>query len=343
MKLRERKSFKFCVISFIVVILLATVVPIPYFIEMPGSSENLRDHVSVNGKRDNFDGSFMLTTVLVQQATVATLIKGYILPTNDLISKKEMMGTDSNEEYDEMQRYNMESSQNIALQVALDLARQPYKIDYKGVYVMSVDSKSNFSHRLKVGDTITQIDNQEVNTSKDLVDYVKTKNVDDKVTISYETNGKSKKVSGDLIKLEDSKKVGMGISLVDHTEIKTDQTIKFNTDDIGGPSAGLMFTLELYSMLTKDDIRNGKNIAGTGTILPNGEIGRIGGIDKKVIAADREGADIFFAPDDTIEKDNPKTESNYEEAKKAVKKNNLEIKVIPVKTASEAIKYLEEK
>ncbi|MEG0254928.1 MAG: SepM family pheromone-processing serine protease [Vagococcus sp.] len=345
MRLRERKGFKFSIIGIIVLMLLVTIVPIPYFIEMPGSSENLRDYVSVDGKRDKYDGSFMLTTVSVQQATVATLIKGYINPTNDLISKKEMMGTDSNEEYDEMQRYNMETSQNIATQVALDFAKEPYKVDYKGVYVMSVDEKSNFSHRLKVGDTITQIDDKKIETSKDLISYIKNKRVDEEVTITYESNGKIKKVSGDLISLPETKKAGMGISLVDHTEIETEQDVKFNTEEIGGPSAGLMFTLELYSLITKTDIRNGKDIAGTGTISTDGVVGRIGGIDKKVIAADQEGAELFFAPDDLIEKEdkklNPKIKTNYQEAKDAVEKNNLSIKVIPVKTVKDALDYLE--
>ncbi len=346
MNFKKSNRLKVSIISFIVIVLLATVVPIPYFIEKPGTSENLRDYVSVNDKRDKYDGSFMFTTVLVQQATVASFIQGQINQTNDVISKKEMMGTNSGKEYDEMQRYYMETSQNIATKVAFDLAKEPYSIDYKGIYVMSIDEKSNFSNRLAVGDTITQVDNQKIKSAEDLMKYIKTKQVDESVKIIYEHDGKIKKTEGDLITLPETKQAGIGISLVDHTEIKTDEKIKFATESIGGPSAGLMFTLELYSLITGKDIRNGLEIAGTGTISPDGTVGRIGGIDKKVIAAERAGAELFFAPNDKFD-DEVKTEgklkTNYEEALESAKKNQLDIKVVPVESVKDAINYLEKK
>ena len=66
------------------------------------------------------------------------------------------------------------------------------------------------------------------------------------------------------------------------------QNVTVNTDEIGGPSAGFMFSLEIYNQLTEDDLTRGYNIAGTGTIAPNGKVGEIGGIHQKVIAADKE-------------------------------------------------------
>lgn len=345
MKVKENKYFKKIIIFLVVLVILMTVIPIPYFIEMPGSSENIRDHVTVNDKRDTYDGSFMLTTVAVQQATVATLIKGYFNPNNDLISKKEMMGTSSDMEYEEMQRYHMETSQNFAIKNALDLAEKPYNMEYEGVYVMDMDEESNFNHLLEVGDTIYAVDNKELKSSKDLTKYIQSKKPDDKVTLSYIRNNEKKQTSAKLIKLPGSKKTGIGISLVDHTEIKSKEVIKFQTEDIGGPSAGLMFTLELYGLLTTKDLRQGKEIAGTGTIDQEGVVGRIGGIDKKIIAADQEGAELFFAPNDDIDaetkKEFPEIKTNYQEALETVKKNKLDIKVIPVKTAKDAIEYLE--
>ena len=80
-----------------------------------------------------------------------------------------------------------------------------------------------------------------------------------------------------------------------------------NTEEIGGPSAGFMFSLEIYNQLTKEDLTKGYEIAGTGTISPDGTVGRIGGIEQKIIAADKAGADIFLAPNENGEKD-----SNYQ-------------------------------
>ena len=77
-----------------------------------------------------------------------------------------------------------------------------------------------------------------------------------------------------------------------------------------------------------------------------GNVGRIGGIDKKVASASASGAKIFFAPNDEITKEmkkaQPGIKSNYEEAKAAAKKLGTEMKIVPVKTAQDALDYLEQ-
>jgi Lon-like protease len=75
-----------------------------------------------------------------------------------------------------------------------------------------------------------------------------------------------------------------------------DYKISFDVDDIGGPSAGLMFALGIVEKLDPRDITGGLNIAGTGTIDEKGSVGAIGGIPQKMIAAQRAGAKVFLAP-----------------------------------------------
>ena len=65
----------------------------------------------------------------------------------------------------------------------------------------------------------------------------------------------------------------------------------------------MMFTLEIYSQITGKDLRQGREIAGTGTINEDGSIGQIGGVDKKVATASNAGAKIFLCPDETEETD----------------------------------------
>ena len=133
--------------------------------------------------------------------------------------------------------------------------------------------------------------------------------------------------------------------MTDHTAIKSDTQVTIDSGSIGGPSAGLMFTLEIYEQLTGKNLRQGKEIAGTGTINSAGEVSRIGGIDKKVASADQAGVEVFFAPDDEIskemKKEYPELQSNYEEAKKAAKELNSSMKIVPVKTVQDALDYLE--
>ena len=139
-------------------------------------------------------------------------------------------------------------------------------------------------------------------------------------------------------------KNGIGIGLVDHTKVTSDDKIEFSTNGIGGPSAGLMFTLDIYDQLVKEDLRKGRIIAGTGTIGEDGSVGDIGGVDMKVAAADRINADIFFVPNNPVSKatlkKNPKALTNYQEAKQAAKKLGTKMKIVPVKNVQEAIDYL---
>ena len=112
--------------------------------------------------------------------------------------------------------------------------------------------------------------------------------------------------------------------------------MKIDAHKIGGPSAGLMFTLEIYNQLVKEDITKGHEIAGTGTINEKGEVGPIGGISQKVVAAHNAGAEIFFAPNE-----NGKEKSNYKDAVKTAKDINTKMKIIPVDTLDDALMYLD--
>ena len=67
-------------------------------------------------------------------------------------------------------------------------------------------------------------------------------------------------------------------------------------NEIGGPSAGLMFALGIVDKVGDDNLTDGRFIAGTGTITPQGSVGPIGGIQLKMIAARDKGASVFLAP-----------------------------------------------
>lgn len=344
-KIKKRNTLKWwgaflLAISIIVFIML----PIPYYLEVPGSAEKLNTFVTVDGKKDENPGAFMLTTVGIRQATPLQAVLSKTNNFTTLLSKKELLGDATSQEYDAMQQLYMSSSQNNATKVALDLAKIPYEMKFNGIYVLAVQEESNFYGKLQIGDVVTKIDGQTFENTEEFMAYVKSKAVSATVTITYERNKEEKEVSGKLIELATDHKAGIGIQLTDHSELVTEPDIKIDAGSIGGPSAGLMFTLETYSLLSHEDLRKGHLIAGTGTMASDGTVGRIGGIDKKIVAADSEGAEIFFAPDDEItsdmKKEYPDLKSNYEEAQAAGKKIKTKMKIIPVKTVQDALDYL---
>lgn len=65
---------------------------------------------------------------------------------------------------------------------------------------------------------------------------------------------------------------------------------------IGGPSAGLVFALAIYDKITPGPLLAGRHLAGTGTITATGEVGAIGGIQEKVAAAEEAEAEVFLVP-----------------------------------------------
>lgn len=344
---KEKISIK-SLLPFGLVILLIIVLlfPIPYYIEGPGSTENLKEFVRVDQQKDTESGAFYLTTVGVRKATIASALLAEFSDFKEVISKKDLMGTSNDSEYSRIQQYYMDSSKNTAIEQALKLAQVPYEMEFKGVYVLAIEENSDFKGKISVGDTVTGIDGQTFQSSEAFVNYVKKQKVGQEVTVSYLQDGQKKEATGKLIELSTDKKPGIGIGLTDHTEINSSIPVEIDSGDIGGPSAGLMFTLETYEQLTKKNMRKGHEIAGTGTINSEGVIGRIGGIDKKVKTASDNHMEIFFAPDDELtdemKKADPKVQSNYEEAKAAAEKIGTTMKIVPVKTVQDALDYLEQ-
>jgi PDZ domain-containing protein len=181
------------------------------------------------------------------------------------------------------------------------------------------------------------VDGKEFPSSETFIEYVSKKQAGDLVTFTYLRNKKTNEVSLPLKTFkEDNTKIGIGISLVDDKEIIVKPKVNVKTDEIGGPSAGLMFSLEIYNQLIKEDLTRGYQIAGTGTIDEEGNVGPIGGIEQKIVAADKAGAEIFLAPNEKGAKD-----SNYLVAVKTAKDIHTKMKIIPVDTFDEAVQYLE--
>ncbi len=96
-------------------------------------------------------------------------------------------------------------------------------------------------------------------------------------------------------------------------------TIDFNLAKVGGPSAGLIFSLAVIDKLTTGELSGSKVVAGTGTIDADGKVGAIGGITHKILAAHEAGATVFLVPADNCEE----AKSAHEDGMDLVKVENL--------------------
>ncbi|WP_160720190.1 SepM family pheromone-processing serine protease [Bacillus sp. USDA818B3_A] len=311
--------------------------PLPYYVSKPGMAKELEPIITVEDGYEE-EGSFMLTTVRMGRANIYSYIEAKIrkyeeiYPLNMILSEKE-----TEDEYNARQLQMMAGSKFNAIEVAYRKAGLPIQYKYKGIYVVQVVPGMPAEGKLQAGDRIFKVDGHTFASSEKFIDYVSKKQAGDQITLTYERNKKTSTVTVSLKRFKDAPgKIGIGISLVDDKSIIVDPKVKVRTDEIGGPSAGLMFTLEIYNQLTSEDLTKGYKIAGTGTIDEKGNVGPIGGIEQKIVAADQAGAEIFFAPNESGSKD-----SNYQDAVKTARDIKTKMKIVPVDTFEEAVKYLE--
>ncbi len=282
------------------------------------------------------DGKFMLTTVRMGKAnlitySIAKMNKYYEIFTLDQIRYE----NEDDEEYRVRQSYLMESSQENALQVAFERANKHVEVKYNGIFVLGIIDGSPAENILKPGDRIISVDGNKFERSSDFTNYIQSKQEGDAVQLKIIRDGDELTKEITLKMIEEIGKVGVGISLVEDKEVITEPDVSIDTEDIGGPSAGLMFSLEIYNQLVEEDITKGYLIAGTGTIDPEGKVGPIGGVEQKIVAAHKSGAEIFFAPNE-----NGKKDSDYERAVLTAKDIKTDMVIVPVDTFDDALNYL---
>lgn len=326
-------------------ILMAINVQVPYYINQPGSAVPLAPMIKVEGGLSDEKGNFRLTTVRTGPTNVAGYLYAMFDPNADLVDADLVHSPhETDEQYLQRQIEVMKSSQDTAKIVAFQKSGFDVQLNNNGAIIMQLIPGFPAEKILKVGDIVTKVDDLRIHTAADLIESIKGRKVNEIVVITYMRDKKLQTAEMKLQPLpvqneEGQKKPGIGIaSPITNREFELPKKVNVQSENIGGPSAGLMFTLEIINQLTEGDLTKGYNIAGTGTMNENGAIGRIGGIQHKIVAAYKEGVEIFFAP---AEKDE-NGDSNYDEALKKVDQMDIKMKIIPVLTLDDALQYLEQ-
>ncbi|MFS0468347.1 PDZ domain-containing protein, partial [Corynebacterium striatum] len=150
---------------------------------------------------------------------------------------------------------------------------------------------------VKAEDIITSVDGKDVSEPGQVQELVRAKKPGDRMELGIERKGKKLTEEITLGSHPDDDSVALlGISMT--SQPKEDIKVQYNLQDIGGPSAGMMFTLAVIDKLSEGELNGGKFVAGTGTINEDGTVGPIGGIVHKVEASKQAGAELFLAPAD---------------------------------------------
>ena len=318
MKKYLKENYK--TIIFLIIMLLIIKVELPYYIEAPGGTINLTERINKNYNKK--DGSLNMLYVTEYKGNIVTVLLSKIIPSWDLyeISNQQISNESSKDIYNR-NKVMLDNSIGNATIVAYQEAGKNIKIKEKKNIVIASTKDNN----IEIGDIILSIDNKKVEDINTIKDYLSELEKGDTVNIKLKRNNKEKNIK---ITLDEDKLIGVMIITNYDYEVDEDLDIAFKSGE-GGSSGGLILSLGIYSQITGKDILKGRNIAGTGTIDIDGNIGEIDGIKYKIAGAVKNKMDIIMV-----------SPYNYEEAKKVIKDNNYKIKLVKVNTFKEAIDYL---
>ncbi|SFJ61247.1 SepM family pheromone-processing serine protease [Thermoflavimicrobium dichotomicum] len=338
-KTKQLAIFGFCLSFIIIGFTVFYFTPVSYFAMLPGEAMDTKSFVRVGTTGQDERGSFLLTTISLKRASIADYLLSFTSDEMKLVPEEQILAqNESDEEYERRQQENMIESQNHAIIAAFRQAKKPMKVEHIGVEVIEVTK--NAKSGLKTGDLIQAIDKRPIRDSESLIRYLQNKKAGEMVEVSFVRKNKPMKQKVSLISLpsvskEEKSRAGLGIVPMDRIRLHTNPPAQIKTENIGGPSAGLMFSLEVLDQLLPENLTRGYTVAGTGTINDKGEVGQIGGIEFKVLAAEREGAQIFFCPKDIHPGDD-----NEKIAKETARKIHTKMKIVPVSKLDDAVKYL---
>lgn len=200
----------------------------------------------------------------------------------------------SKDEIDEANNADFRNSEDNAEYAALSYLKYP-----RAVTVQNVTDPGPSMGKLKDGDAIDAVNGKPVADVEEFQALLKATKPGDQVVLDFRRKDDNDPVGTTTITLgknEDRDYGYLGIGVVDAPWASF--KIDFNLANIGGPSAGLMFSLAVIDKLTTGDLNDGKFVAGTGTIDGEGEVGPIGGITHKMLAAREAGATVFLVPAD---------------------------------------------
>ncbi len=320
--------------TFILVVILAALglyVEIDYYVVRPSRAVDLKELITIEELESEIQsilGTFNLVTVSQQRASPFSAVYCYIHPHMELRPKSVVLPRDMDEEeYRGLLREYMVESRHIAQVVALRRVGYEVDINSEGVEVVGFLEGAPAEAYLKEGDKITSIDGREVFLATEVPLLVQDRAVGEGVYLNVrrgEQDLETEVPTGPHPDDEEAPFLGIYIKTLPWEPVLP-VNIVMDTGNISGPSAGLMFVLEIINRFTPEDLSAGKNIAGTGTIDLDEKVGRVGGIPQKVIAAERAGAEYFLVP-----------EGNYEEAVAAAGG----IEVIPVADLDDALEFL---
>jgi PDZ domain-containing protein len=269
-------------------------VHLPYYAVGPGPAQQVEPLIDVQGhQRYPSSGKLIMTTVRWYQVTALQALVAWLDPHQAVVSRASLYGPGQDAAAEQRRALSqMDQSKIDAAYVALSHVVGYPAAHGDGALIETTGSGCPADGKLYSGDTILAIDGHPVGNARAASRLLDRAKRGVPTTFRVEAAGQTHDIRVSKGRCPGADRPLFGISIVDAFPF----SVSIASGDIGGPSAGLMFALGLYDTLTPGDLTQGRTIAGTGTIDPKGDVGPIGGISDKVVAAQRVGATVFLVP-----------------------------------------------
>jgi len=277
----------------------------PYCAFAPGSARETESAIAVtDGPMFPSEGEIFFTTVSVRSLSIWE--EFWARRDNTVEVVDEEIGNCNNKAAAERNQIQMDTSKDVAVLVAFQaLGVDPTPT---GVQIISVSLDAQSASVLALGELIVGVNDQEVLTPVQLTEGVSAAGIGDEITLRV--RGLDGEESDREVTLGandctdqgegcDPERPVIGIMVQQGFELPYDVAI--DSGSVGGPSAGLAFTLAVIDYLTEGELTGGQQVAVTGTISADGTIGRVGGVNQKTHAAIRKGVDLFIVPPEEFE------------------------------------------
>jgi PDZ domain-containing protein len=305
---------------------LGATVYLPWYSVGPGPARAVQPLIRFEDRtRYESEGRFVLTSVRLTQLTGLGVLLAWLDPDRRVVPREDLYapGEDRQEER-ERAISQMDSSKLDATSVVLEELTDYPREHGDGVLVERVVKGCAAESELYPGDRILSVDGQEVDSYRQASRVIQA--APSGATLAFELSVDGEPETARLVRepCGGSEEPLVGVSMINSFPFG----VSISSGGIGGPSAGIMWALGLYDLLTPGDLTGGRTVAGTGEIALDGTVVPIAGIGEKLTAAADAGASVFLVP-----------EGNMDEARASADRG---LELVSVATFEDAIAYLED-
>jgi PDZ domain-containing protein len=294
------RAFRYALWGLLLIVPAAAVLlPLPWYAIGPGPAREVAPLIRFDGlERFDSGGRLVMTTIRYERLTPAKAVQVWLDDAWQSITEEELFGPDVDRDEEEaISTAQMTQSQIHATSVVLRELTD-YPDDHApGALVDGTFPPCPADGVLFPGEIVTAIDDEPVGSSQEASDLIGAAEPGEPLAFDVVSGQARREVQLTRERcIEGEARAFLGVSLVDPFPVE----VEIESAEVGGPSAGLVFALGLYDLLTPGDLTGGATVAGTGSLGNDGTVFPIGGIRDKVLGGQAAGATLFLVPRENL-------------------------------------------